>query len=89
MASVFSGGSLDFEPVPLDPAGDPFGQLVLDQGGEEAGRRPTLLVGALGELRPQAVHGRQPQFGEHQRQPRRLGLGGGGHGVTAGASRLS
>ena len=37
--------------VALDAAAGALGDLVLGQGGEEAGGGPALLVGALGEAR--------------------------------------
>jgi hypothetical protein len=68
-----------------------FGQFVLEQGGEEAGRRPALLFGAFGEGRPQAVDGGQPQFVQQQRQPSgidgdRVGAGHGRASLKLGSS---
>jgi hypothetical protein len=60
--------------MPLDPPRDALGKLMFDQGGKEPGRGPALLVGPIGEVWPQAMHRRQTQFCEHDRQPRRLDL---------------
>ena len=43
------GRQAGFEAMPLDPPRDALGELVLDQGGEEPGGGPALLVGTLGE----------------------------------------
>ena len=40
--------------------------LVLGERGEEAGGRPALLVGLLGELGPDQLDARQAQLGEQQ-----------------------
>lgn len=54
----------------LDAAAAAFGDLVLGNGGEEAGRRPAFLVGPLGKLRPQHLDGWQPQLVEQQIEAR-------------------
>ena len=48
-----AGRQAGFGEVALDAAAVAFGELVLGDGGEEAGGGPALLVGALGELRPE------------------------------------
>lgn len=50
----------------FDATAAAFGDLVLGDGGEEAGRRPAFLVGLLGKLRPQHLDGGQPQLVEQQ-----------------------
>ena len=50
----------------LDAAAGAFGELVLGQGGEEAGGGPALLVGALGEARPDVRDAGQAQLGEQE-----------------------
>jgi hypothetical protein len=47
------------------PAGA-LGELVLGEGGEEAGGGPALPVGALGEARPDVGDRRQAQVAEQQ-----------------------
>ena len=37
---------------------------------------PCHHLEPLSELRPEAVHGRQPQLGQHERQPSGLGVTG-------------
>ena len=55
------------------PAGA-FGELV---GGEEAGGGPALLVGALGEARPDVGDRRQAQVAEQQAEAGGVdGIGG-------------
>ena len=43
-----------------------LGQFMLGHRGQEACRRPSLLVGPLGELRPHLLDRRQTQFVEQQ-----------------------
>ena len=43
-----------------------FGELVLGEGCEEAGGRPALGIGALGEALPELVDRRQAESCEHQ-----------------------
>ncbi|MGY2933024.1 hypothetical protein ACVWZ6_002626 [Bradyrhizobium sp. GM6.1] len=59
-----SGGQPRLDEMALDAAAAAFGDLVLGNGGEEAGRRPAFLVGLLGKLRPQHLDGWQPQLVE-------------------------
>jgi hypothetical protein len=51
--------------VPLDAPAVALGQFVLGDRGKEAGGGPALLVGALGEARPDVLHGGQAQLVEH------------------------
>ena len=51
--------ALDATPIAL-------GDLVLGEGGEEAGGRPAFLVGAFGKGCPPLFDGRQPQVGEDE-----------------------
>src|SRR5659263_353425 len=44
----------------------PFSQFVFQQPTQKATRRPTLLVRALGKLRPQSANRGQAKFVEHQ-----------------------
>src|SRR5215210_3011518 len=62
--------------VALDPAPVAFGELVLGNGGQEAGGGPALLVGLLGELGPDRLDGRQTQFVQHHAEAG--GIDGGG-----------
>ena len=50
----------------LNAATGALGHLVFGQGGEEARRRPALLVGASGELGPDGFDGGQSQVVESQ-----------------------
>ncbi|MGY3363409.1 hypothetical protein ACVWZL_000534 [Bradyrhizobium sp. GM2.4] len=59
-----SSGQPRLDEMALDAAAAAFGDLVLGNGGEEAGRRPAFLVGLLGKLRPQHLDGWQPQLVE-------------------------
>ena len=52
----------------LDAPAGALGHLVLGQRRQEAGRRPALLVGAGGEVRPDRLDGRQTQIVERQGQ---------------------
>ena len=65
-----SGGQPRLDEMALDATATAFGDLVLGDGGEEAGRRPAFLVGLLGKLRPQHLDGGQPQFVEQQIEAR-------------------
>jgi hypothetical protein len=47
-----AGGQTRLGEMPLDAAAATVGHLVLGEHREEAGRRPTFLVGLLGELGP-------------------------------------
>jgi len=58
--------------VALDASATPLGDLMLSEGGEEARRRPTFLVGLLGERLPHPLDGGQAQIGEQQLEPRRV-----------------
>jgi hypothetical protein len=69
-----------FAQVTLDAAAVAFGDLVLGQRGEEARRRPALLVGAQGERRPALLDRGQTQVVKHQGQPG--GVVGAGHAAT-------
>src|SRR3954447_19578181 len=44
-----------FDEMTVGAPATAFGDLVLGHGGEEAGRRPTFLVGLLGKLRPSTL----------------------------------
>ena len=59
--------------MPLDAAAIALGEFVLGDGGQEAGRGPTFLVGLLGELGPQQLDGRQSQFVEQKAEPGGIG----------------
>ena len=58
-----------FGEMTLDASAVAFGQFMLGQGGQEAGCRPALLVGLLGEVRPHGLDARQAQFAEQQVEP--------------------
>jgi hypothetical protein len=45
-----SGGQPRLDEMALDATAAAFGDLVLGDGGEKAGCRPTFLVGLFGEL---------------------------------------
>ena len=53
-----SGGQPRLDEMALDATAATFGDLVLGDRGEEAGCRPTFLVGLFGELWPQHLDGR-------------------------------
>ena len=54
-----------------------LGELVLSEGGEEAGGRPAFLVGTLGEARPDVGDRRQAQVAEQQAEAGGVdGIGG-------------
>ena len=89
LAELLSGRQWRLQPMPLDPPRLALGQLVLQQHAEEALGRPALLVGLLGELRPQPPDRRQAQLGQHDRQPRRIGrvaLVAGTHAASSSSS---
>jgi hypothetical protein len=48
--------------MPFDAAPVTFGDLMLDQSGEEPGGWPALLVGAFGEVWPGQFDRGQPQI---------------------------
>src|SRR3546814_1244797 len=54
--------------MPLHAAATAFGDLMLGDRAEEPRRRPALLVGTLGERRPELFDCRQSQLVEHQRE---------------------
>ena len=56
--------------VALDATAYALGDLVLGQGGEEAGGGPALLVGALGEARPDGLDCRQAEIAEQEAETR-------------------
>jgi hypothetical protein len=60
--------------VPFDAAAIALGDLVLGKGRQQARGRPTLLVGASGELRPDELDRRQAQIVENEAEP--LGVDG-------------
>ena len=66
----------------LDAAAAALGDLVLGQGGQEAGGGPAFLVGLAGETGPQAADGGQPQFRQDQLDPGGI-AGIGGHKAPA------
>ena len=68
-----------------------FGELVLDEGCEEAGGGPALPVGALGEARPDVGDRRQAQVAEEQAEAAGVdGIGGvHGRGVAGHAASPS
>jgi hypothetical protein len=68
--------------VALDAAIGALGQFVLDQGGEEAFRRPALLVGPRREVRPDQLDGRQAEVVEGQRQAAGVDRLGGAHAAS-------
>jgi hypothetical protein len=59
--------------------------LVFEQGGQEASRRPPLLVGPLGEVGPHLLARRHPQVGEHQLDARGVDGDLAAHAATSGA----
>ena len=65
--------------VTFDAAPVALGQFVFGDGGEEAGRRPSLLVGPLGEVGPHKLDGGQAQFAQHDAQAGCVDRGGGVH----------
>ena len=77
-----AGGQLGLGEVALDAAPGAVGELDLGEGGEQARGGPALLVGAAGEVGPEAGDRGQPELGEHERQPGGVGgkVAGLGHG---------
>ncbi len=76
----------------LDAAPIAFGQFVFGHGGEEAGRRPALLVGTGGEVGPHGLDGGQAQFVQHEAEAGGVDRGGRAHAaspVMVEPSRLS
>jgi hypothetical protein len=70
--------------VPLDAAALAVGGLVLGQGGEEAGGGPALLVGLLGELRPDGLDAGEAQLGEQELDAGGIdGIGFAGHAAIS------
>ena len=53
----------------FDAATIAFGDLVLGEGGEEAGGGPAFLVGTFGKGQPALLDRRQPQLVEDQGEP--------------------
>ena len=66
LARLLPGISLGFPEMAFDAPSVALGELVLDEGREEARGGPALGVGPLGEALPEPVDGRQAQLGEHQ-----------------------
>ena len=62
----FAGRQPSLGKMTLDTPAAALGHLVLGQGGKEARRRPSLLVGLGGNRRPDLLDGGQPQLGEKQ-----------------------
>lgn len=60
-----SGRQPSFGEVALDSPAVALGELMLGDGGKEAGGGPALLVGAFGEARPDGLHGGQTQVVQH------------------------
>src|ERR1700741_409150 len=54
-----AGGQPRLEEMPLEAAAAAISHLVLGEHREEAGRRPTFLIGLLGELGPHQSDARQ------------------------------
>ena len=74
--------------VALDAAAVALGELVLGEGGEEAGGGPALLVGALGEARPDVLDRRQAQLVEQNAEAGGVdGIGRGHAGAPSGGRR--
>jgi len=65
-----SGGQPRLDEIALDATAAAFGDLLLGDDGEEAGRRPTFLIGLFGELWPQHLDGGRPQLVEQQIETR-------------------
>ena len=61
-----AGRQTGFGEMPLDAAAATVGHLVLGERCKEAGSRPALLVGLLGELGPHQLDARQAQLAEQQ-----------------------
>jgi len=69
-AKGLAGRQAGFGEVALNAAPGALGDLVLGQGGEEAGGGPAFLVGAFGEARPDVLDRRQAQIAQQQAEPR-------------------
>ena len=65
-SSVLLGQQLRFAEMAFDAPPIAFGNLVLGERHQQAGRRPAFLVRALGELLPQVFDGRQAQLIQQQ-----------------------
>ena len=80
-AKGLAGRQAGFGEVALNAAPGALGDLVLGQGGEEAGGGPAFLVGPFGEVRPHQLAGGQTQLVEQQAEPG--GVDGGVIGLHA------
>ena len=63
---ALSGEQPGLPEMAFDAPSVAFGELVFGEGCEEAGGRPALGIGALGEALPELVDRRQAEIGEHQ-----------------------
>ena len=75
--------------VALDASAGAIGEFQFGECGEQARGGPSLLVGAGGDVGPEAGDGGQAEFAEHQRQARHIGGAGGGHAAAPTARRAS
>ena len=66
VSSGLAGRQAGFGKMALDAAPAALGDLVLGEGGQEAGGWPALLVGARGELGPDQLDGGQAQLVEQE-----------------------
>ena len=74
----------------LDAAAGALGELVLGQGGEEAGGGPALLVGALGEAGPDVLDRRQAQLAQQEAEAGLVdGIGRGHAGAPSAGAAVS
>ena len=90
VSRVLPGRQAGFGEMALDAAAVAFGQLVLGEGGQEAGGGPAFLVGLFGELRPDELDGGQAQLVEQQAERGGVDSGGRLHAaspVRAGAEQ--
>ena len=71
----FTVGQMGFIHMTSDPTGGSFENLVLAEGGQEAGGAPSLAIGTFAQILPEAGDGGQPQRGQHQRQLGSIGVG--------------
>ena len=71
--------------VALDAASGALGDLVLGQGGEEAGGGPALLVGALGEAGPDGLDRGQAQVAEQEAEAGLVDGAGRAHAAPSSA----
>ena len=76
-------GQVGVGQVPRDAPTAAIGHLGLGEGGEEAGRRPALLVGLLGDTRPHRLHRRQAQLGQQKLDARGVDREGLAHAATS------